>query len=127
MDLKLGDLVLVKVDAFKGKRKIRDRWKDVACEVLCQIVIDIPSYKVTDQCGKSHILHENWLLLITSEVGIPLYVGVYHAQDRCTNPTPHKLTSMGSEGRMMPQENSGWVVTQCPASKTSLVWIYGKL
>ena len=47
MELKPGDLVLMKADAFKGKRKIKDRWEDEACEVLCQITTDIPSYKVT--------------------------------------------------------------------------------
>ena len=57
MNLKPGDLVLVKANAFKGKRKIRDRWEDETCEVVCQIVTDIPSYKVTDQHGWSHILH----------------------------------------------------------------------
>ena len=44
MDLKPVDLVLVKADAFKGKRKIRDRWEDEACQVVCQIVTDVPSY-----------------------------------------------------------------------------------
>ena len=57
MELKPGDLVLVKADAFKGKRKIKDRWEDEACEVVHQIVADIPSYEVKDQCGQSHILH----------------------------------------------------------------------
>ena len=28
MNLKPGDLVLVKADAYKGKRKIRDRWEE---------------------------------------------------------------------------------------------------
>ena len=27
IDLKPGDLVLVKADAFQGKRKIKDRWE----------------------------------------------------------------------------------------------------
>ena len=51
MDLKPGDLVLGKVDAFKGKRKIRDRWEDEMCEVVHQIMTDIPSYEVMDQHG----------------------------------------------------------------------------
>ena len=72
MNLKPGDLVLVKADAVKGKRKIRDRWEEETCEVVCQIVTDIPSYEVTDQHGWSCILHQNQLLLITSEVGISL-------------------------------------------------------
>ena len=28
VNLKPGDLVLVKVDAWKGKRKIKDRWEE---------------------------------------------------------------------------------------------------
>ena len=47
--LKPGDLVLVKADAFQGKRKIKDRWEDKPHEVVHQIVTDIPSYEVKDQ------------------------------------------------------------------------------
>ena len=126
VNLKPGNLVLVKADAFEGKRKIRDRWEEETCMVVHQIATDIPSYEVMDQCGRSHILHQNWLLIV-SEVGVPLCIGVCHAQDRCTSPTPCKPTSKGSEGMMMPQESSGWVVTQCSASKTFLGWINGKL
>ena len=44
MALKPGDLVLGKANAFKGKRKIKDSWEDEACQVVHQIVTDIPSY-----------------------------------------------------------------------------------
>ena len=64
IDLKLGDLVLVKADAFQGKRKIKDRCEDKPHEVMHQIMTDIPSYEVTDQCRQSCVLH-NRLLLIT--------------------------------------------------------------
>ena len=127
MNVKPGDLILVKANAFKGKRKIRDRWKEEKCEVVCQIATDVPSYKVMDQCGWSCILHQNQLLLVASEAGIPLCIGVHHAWDRCTSPTPCKPTSKGKEDMMMPQECSGRAVTQCLASKTSLGWINGKL
>ena len=33
VNLKPGDLVLVKVDAWKGKRKIKDRWDEETWEV----------------------------------------------------------------------------------------------
>ena len=88
------DLVLVKADAFKGKRKIKDRWEEDTWEVVHQIMTDIPSYKVMNQHGKSCILHWNWLLLIASEVVIPLCIGTCHAQDRCTSPNPCKTTSV---------------------------------
>ena len=127
VNLKPGNLVLVKADTFKGKREIKDRWEEDTWEVVHQVVTDILSYEVMDQCGSSRILHQNQLLLIVSEVGVPLCIGVCHAWDRCTSPTPHKPTSTGGEIEMMPQENIGSVVTQCPASKTSLGWINGKL
>ena len=34
VDLKPGNLVFVKADTFKGKRKIKDRWEDEACKVV---------------------------------------------------------------------------------------------
>ena len=59
MDLKPGCLVLLKADAFQGKRKVKDRWEDKSHEVVCQIVTDIPSYEVIDQCRQSCIPHHN--------------------------------------------------------------------
>ena len=59
VNLKPDDLVLVKADAFNGKRKIKDRWEEDTCEMVHQIITDVPSYKVTNQHRKSHILHRN--------------------------------------------------------------------
>ena len=57
VNLKPGDLVLVKADAWKGKRKIKDRWDEETWEVTRQIATDVPSYKVTNQHGWSWVLH----------------------------------------------------------------------
>ena len=57
VNLKPGDLVLVKADAFKGRRKIKDRWEEDTWEVVCQIMMDVPSYIVMNQNGKSPVLH----------------------------------------------------------------------
>ena len=116
----------VKADAFKGKRKIKDRWEEETWEVVHQIMTDVPSYNVTNQQGKSQVLHWNWLLIV-SEVGIPLCIGICHAWDGCTSPTPHKPTSMGGEMKMTPQEFNGSTVIQQPTSRTSLGWIKRKL
>ena len=43
VSLKPGDLVLVKADAYKGKRKIKDRWEEDTWEVVHQIATDILS------------------------------------------------------------------------------------
>ena len=127
VNLKPGDLVLVKADAWKGKRKIKDRWDEETWEVLWQIATDVPSYKVTNQHGQSWVLHWNWLLLIMSEVGVPLCMGNCHTWDRCTSPTPHKTTSLGGDEEMMPQEQNGKAVTRWPTRKASQGWKYGKL
>ena len=127
VNLKPGDLVLVKVDAFKGKRKIKDRWEEETWEVVHQIMTDIPSYEVMNQHRRSWVLHQNWLLLIASEIGIPLCMGSCHTWDRCTSPTPCKTTSARGERKRMPQEKSGKAVTQWPTSKASLGWKNGKL
>ena len=91
----------MKADAFKGKRKIKDRWEDKACEAVHQTVTNVPSYKVMDQHRQSHILHHNQLLTV-SETGVPLYVGVHQAWDQCTSPTPVKPTTKGSDSKNMP-------------------------
>ena len=127
VNLKPGNLVLVKVDAYKWRRKIKDRWEEVTWEVVHEIATDVPSYEVMNQHRKSHVLHQNRLLLIMSEVGVPLCIGTHHAWDRCTSLTPCKTTSVGGETKLTPQENNGKAVTQRPTSKTSLGWINGKL
>ena len=111
MNLKPGNLVLVKVDAWKGKRKIKDRWDEETWEVLQKIVADVPSYEVMNQHGQSRVLHRNWLLLVVSQVGIPLCMGNCHTWERCTSPTPCKTTSLGGDEKMMPQKQDGKVVT----------------
>ena len=127
MNLKPGDLVLVKADAWKGKRKIKDRWGEETWEVSWQITTDVPSYEVTNQHGRSRVLHWNQLLLIASEVGIPLCMGNRHTRYRCTSPTPCKTTSLGGDEVMMPQEQNGKAHTQWPTRRASQGWKNGKL
>ena len=60
--MKPGDLVLVKADAWKGKRKIKDRWEEETWEVVHQIVADIPSFFLLHQrlvfpCVWATIIH----------------------------------------------------------------------
>ena len=127
MNLKPGDLVLVKADTWKGKRKIKDKWDEETWEVSWQIMADVPSYKVRNQHRWSWVLHRYWLLLIMSEVGVPLSMGNHHTWDRCTSPIPCKTTSFRGDEERTPQEKHGKAVTQQPTSKASLGWKNGKL
>ena len=127
VNLKSGNLVIVKLDAFNRKRKIKDMWEEETWEVVHQIATDVPSYKVTNQHGRSWALHQNWLLLLVSEIGIPLCMGSHHTWDRCTSPAPCKTSSVRGDRKRVPQEESGKVVTKWPISQASLGWKNGKL
>ena len=97
VNMKPGNLVLVKADAWKGKRRMKDKWEEETWEVVHQIAAGVPSYKVTNQCGWSWVLHQNQLLLVASEIMVPLCMGSCHTWDSCTSPTPCKTTSIGGE------------------------------
>ena len=43
-----GDAVLLKQDAFQGKRKMKDRWGDEEYKVIHQVALDVPMYEVHD-------------------------------------------------------------------------------
>ena len=70
--LQPGDIVMVCIDGFVGKRKVKDRWEDRGFIVESQLE-DWPIYKVKcpssddRQKPKYWILHRNRLLLITDE------------------------------------------------------------
>ena len=61
--LGIGDLVLVKKTAWKGRHKIQDRWENDEYQVIGQPNLGIPVYEV--KCiagGKTRVLHCNLLL-----------------------------------------------------------------
>ena len=70
--LQPGDIVMVHVDGFVGKWKVKDRWEDGGFIVESQLE-DWPVYKVrcltsdVKQKPKYRILHGNCLLLVTNE------------------------------------------------------------
>ena len=111
---------------FKGRGRLRTDGRKPH-EVVNQIMTDVPSYKVKDQQGHLHILHHNQLLLIASEAGIPLSLGICQVWNRYTSPTPVNPTPKGSDSKTIPQEDDGLASTQCQARKTPLGWINGKL
>ena len=95
MDLKPGNLVLVKADAFQGKRKIKDRWEDGPHEVVCQIVADVPLYKVMDQCD-SHVSYTPTVFSSSYQtLAFLLYMGICQAWDRL--PAPPQISLLPRE------------------------------
>ena len=59
----MGDLVLVKQTAWKGRHKIQDRWEDREYQVVDQPTPGIPVYTVKSLGGgQTKVLHRNLLL-----------------------------------------------------------------
>ena len=54
-----GNVVLMKNDAFQGKRKVKDRWSETEYVVVCQAADGIPAYEVKDEAGSVKTVHHN--------------------------------------------------------------------
>ena len=54
-----GDTVLKKVDAFQGKRKVKDWWSKVEYEVIHQVANGVPSYEIKDASSNLQVAHCN--------------------------------------------------------------------
>ena len=67
--LKIGDKVLLKHTAFKGKHKIQDRWENTIYGVIEQPLGKIPVFKIKSMEGndKMKVVHRNLLLPLFSD------------------------------------------------------------
>ena len=74
MQLMPGDVVLMKLDAFQGKRKVKDRWSEAEYMVVHQVPDDVPTYEVRDDGRNVKVTHHNRLFLVapTKEDAMPL-------------------------------------------------------
>ena len=59
-----GDVVLMKLDMFQGKRKVKDRWSKVECVVTHQVASDVSAYEVKDDGWNIKVTHCNRLFLV---------------------------------------------------------------
>ena len=117
VNLKSGDLVLVKADAWKGKRKIRDRWEEETWEVVHQIAADIPSYEVTNQHEPST---KTDFFSSHQRLAFPCVWAASIHRTGVLAPPYARLPLWEVEKKRMPQEENRKAVTQWPTSKVSL-------
>ena len=61
-----GNVVLMKNDAFQGKRKVKDRWSKTEYVVVCQVADGVPAYEVKDEAGSMKTVHCNQLFLVAA-------------------------------------------------------------
>ena len=67
--LDVGDLVLVKQTAWKGRHKIQDRWESGEYQVVGQPTPGVPVYTVKRVAGgKTKVLHRNLLLSLQGRI-----------------------------------------------------------
>ena len=54
-----GNIVLMELDTFQGKRKVKDQWSEAEYVVVHQVTDDIPAYKVQDDGRNAKVVHYN--------------------------------------------------------------------
>ena len=66
--LKVGDKILLKCTAFKGKHKIQDRWENSIYEVIKHLIGKVPVFKIKLMEGedKIKVMHQSLLLPLSS-------------------------------------------------------------
>ena len=128
VQLMLGDIILMKLDMFQGKRKAKDRWSEVEYVVTHQVASDMPAYEVQHDGGNVNVTHHNRLFLVAPvrDTATPLggsesvsYVGA--AQSALAELTPLEC------GGEMPESEVEGVLTQCPTSRVPHGWVDGVL
>ena len=74
VELRPGDHVLVRLDAFRGqRRKLKNRWGDDLHMVVTLMADRIPAYVVKNNCtGKKKVVHQARLLLWLTDYGEPV-------------------------------------------------------
>ena len=54
-----GNVVLMKNDAYQGKRKVKDQWSETEYVVVHQVTDGIPAYEVKDEAVNVKTIHHN--------------------------------------------------------------------
>ena len=76
IELRPGDRVLVKLDAFRGQQqKLKNRWGSDLYTVVTRVADGVPAYVVkNERTGKRKVLHHSRLLLWLANYGEPVLV-----------------------------------------------------
>ena len=91
-----GDIVLMKLDPFQGKRKVKDRWSEGEYVVIHQVANDVLAYEVRDDGGNVKVTHCNRLFLVgpTKEDATPLEGSESVSDEGATQSTSAEFTPL---------------------------------
>ena len=128
MQLMLGDIILMKLDMFQGKRKVKDRWSEIEYVVTHQVTNDVPTYEVKDDGRNIKVVHHNWLFLVAPirETATALSGGESVSYVGTAWSALVELTPLECEGETSVGEVEG-VPTQHPSSHVPLGGVDGVL
>ena len=128
MQLMLGDVILMKLDAFQGKRKVKDRWSEAEYMVIHQVTNDIPAYKVRDDGRNDKVTHHNRLFLVAParDDAMPLGGSKPVSYEGTIQSALVELTPLDWNSEM-PESDVDGVLTWCLASHVPLGWVDGIL
>ena len=128
MQLILGDIVLMKLETFQGKCKVKDQWSETEYMVVHQVAEDVPAYEVRDGGGNVKTVHRNWLFLVATPRGDDTPLGGSQstsdedaAWSALAELTPLEWESEVAEGTL------DEALTRCLASHALLGWVDGIL
>ena len=128
VQLMLGDVVLMKLDTFQGKRKVKDRWSEAEYVVIHQVTNDVPVYEVRNDGGNVQVTHCSRLFLVapTKEDATPLGGSKLVSDEGTTWSALAELTPLEWNSEM-PESDVHEALTQCLTSHILLGWIDGIL
>ena len=100
VELRPGDRVLVRLDAFRGqRRKLKNRWGDDLHTVVSRVADGIPAYVVKNNCtGKKKVLHRARLLLWLADYGEPVRCNLVAISDGSSGHAPDRDSPREVEG-----------------------------
>ena len=100
VELRPGDRVLVRLDAFRGqRRKLKNRWGDDIHTVIDQKADGIPMYEVkNERTGKKKVLHWARLLLWLADYGEPVRCNLMVISDTLPGTVPGQQLDDSGEG-----------------------------
>ena len=109
MQLMPGDIILMKLDAFQGKRKVKDKWSEVEYVVTCQVTDDVPAYEVKDDIRNVKVTHCNRLFLVAPVRDVAMSLGGSKSISYmgATRSTLVELTPLDCGGEMSGSEVEG--------------------
>ena len=100
VELRPGDRVLVRLDAFQGQhRKLKNRWGDDIHTVIERKADGIPVYEVkNERTGRKKVVHQARLLLWLADYGEPVKCNLMVISDTLPGTVPDQQLEDSGEG-----------------------------